>query len=64
MARAEPIESVDVSRAVTAASLMREREVVMMRLRRMGVQLVEAPIGAVGPALINAYLDIKRRNLL
>jgi hypothetical protein len=36
----------------------------MMRLRRMGVQLVEAPIGAVGPALINAYLDIKRRNLL
>jgi uncharacterized protein (DUF58 family) len=64
MARAEPIESVDVSRAVTAASLMREREVVMMRLRRMGGQLVEAPIGAVGPALINAYLDIKRRNLL
>ncbi len=64
MARAEPIDSADVSRAVTAAALIREREVVMMRLRRMGVQLVEAPAGAVGPALINAYLDIKRRNLL
>lgn len=64
MARAEPVESADVSRAVTAAALIREREVVMIRLRRMGVQVVEAPAGAVGPALINAYLDIKRRNLL
>lgn len=64
LARAEPVEGGDLSRAVTAATLIREREVVMMRLRRMGVQLVEAPAGAVGPALINAYLDIKRRNLL
>ncbi len=64
MAKAEPIDSADVSRAVTAAALIREREVVMIRLRRMGVQIVEAPVGAVGPALINAYLDIKRRNLL
>ena len=64
MAKAEPLEGADLSRAVTAATLIREREVVMMRLRRMGVQLVEAPAGAVGPALINAYLDIKRRNLL
>jgi uncharacterized protein (DUF58 family) len=64
MAKAEPLDSTDVSRAVTAASLIREREVVMMRLRRMGVQLVEAPANAVGPTLINAYLDIKRRNLL
>lgn len=64
LAKAEPVDSADVSRAVTAAALIREREVVMMRLRRMGVQLVEAQVGAVGPALINAFLDIKRRNLL
>lgn len=64
LARAEPIEGADVSRAVTAAALIKEREVVMVRLRRMGVQLVEAPVDQVGPAVINAYLDIKRRNLL
>jgi uncharacterized protein (DUF58 family) len=64
LARAEPVEAADVSRAVTAAALLKEREVVMVRLRRMGVQLVEAPADAVGPAVINAYLDIKRRNLL
>nr|WP_205690075.1 DUF58 domain-containing protein [Caulobacter sp. SLTY] len=64
LARAEPLEGADVSRAVTAAALIKEREVVMVRLRRMGVQLVEAPVDQVGPAVINAYLDIKRRNLL
>jgi uncharacterized protein (DUF58 family) len=64
MARKEPLDTMDVSRAVTAAALLKEREVVMTRLRRMGVQLVEAPADGVGPAVINAFLDIKRRNLL
>ena len=64
LARREPIEAADVSRSVTAAALLRERDVVLVRLKRLGVQLVEAPMEAVGPAVINAYLDIKRRNLL
>jgi uncharacterized protein (DUF58 family) len=64
LARRQPIEAADVSRSVTAAALLREREVVLVRLKRLGVQLVEAPVEAVGPAVINAYLDIKRRNLL
>ncbi len=64
LARREPIEAADVSRSVTAAALLRERDVVLVRLKRLGVQLVEAPVEAVGPAVINAYLDIKRRNLL
>jgi len=38
--------------------------VVLVRLKRLGVQFVEAPVDAVGPAVINSYLDIKRRNLL
>ncbi|HZV83680.1 MAG TPA: DUF58 domain-containing protein [Brevundimonas sp.] len=60
----EPRESEDVARAVVAAGLLRERETVVVRLRRMGVHIVEAPADRIGPALINAYLDLKRRDLL
>jgi len=64
LAEAEPNTAEDVSRAVVAGSLLREREVVITRLRRMGVQVVDAPVDNIGPALLNAYLDLKRRDLL
>lgn len=64
MAAAEPATPEDVSRAVVAAGLLRERETVLTRLRRMGAQIVDAPVDRIGPALLNAYLDIKRRDLL
>ena len=62
--RKAPRSPDDVSRAVVAASLMRERELVIGRLRRMGVEIVEAPADQVGPALLASYLDLKRRDLL
>jgi uncharacterized protein (DUF58 family) len=61
---AEPIEPDDVSRAVIAEALLKQREAVVTRLRRLGVQIVEADTAALGPALVNAYLDIKRRELI
>jgi uncharacterized protein (DUF58 family) len=61
---AEPHLPEDVSRAVVAASLLRERDSVIARLRRMGAHIVEAPADRIGPALLNTYLDIKRRDLL
>lgn len=61
---AEPAEPEDVSRAVMAASLLRERRLVLTRLRHMGIHVVEAAADAAGPALVKAYLDFKRRNLL
>lgn len=61
---AEPVEADDVSRAVTAASLLRERALVLTRLRHLGVEVVEAAAGQAGPALVQAYLDIKRRSLI
>ncbi len=64
IAAAEPVEPDAVSRAVAAAALLREREVVIARLRRLGALIVDAPVGAVGPRLLNAYLDLKRRDLL
>ena len=64
MVAADPDEAADVSRAVVAAGLLRERETVVARLRRLGAHIVEAPAGAIGPAVINAYIDLKRRDLL
>ena len=63
-ASAEPTEPDDVSRAVTAASLLRERRLVITRLRHLGVHVVEAASGEAGPALVAAYLDLKRRSML
>jgi uncharacterized protein (DUF58 family) len=62
--RKPPETADDVSRAVVAAALMRERDLVVGRLRRMGVEIVEAPADQVGPALLASYLDLKRRDLL
>lgn len=61
---AEPVEPEDVARAVVAAGLMRERDLVLTRLRRMGAHIVEAPADRIGPDVLNAYLDLKRRDLL
>jgi uncharacterized protein (DUF58 family) len=63
-ALAEPLVPDDVSRAVTAAALLRERRLVLTKLRHLGIHVVEAPSGEAGPALVNAYLDLKRRSLI
>jgi uncharacterized protein (DUF58 family) len=60
----EPLETEDVARAVVAGGLLRERDTVVTRLRRMGVHIVDAPADRIGPAVINAYLELKRRDLL
>ena len=63
-AAVEPAEPEDISRAVTAAALLRERRLVITRLRHLGVHVVEAAGSEAGPALVGAYLDLKRRSLL
>lgn len=64
LAAAEPKTVDDVSRAVTAAALLRERRLVISRLRHIGIQVIEARHDAVGPTLVRHYLDLKRRNML
>lgn len=64
LAAASPEEPDDVSRAVVAGTLLREREAVVARLRRMGAHIVDTPADRVGPEVVNAYLDLKRRDLL
>jgi uncharacterized protein (DUF58 family) len=64
LVRAEPATPDDVTRAVIAQSLLRERDLVTARLKRLGVDIVDAPASEIGPALLNRYLDIKRRSRL
>ena len=47
-----------------AASMLRERKIVVARLQRLGVHIVEAHHERIGTELVNAYLGLKRRNLL
>ncbi len=64
LADAEPATADDVSRAVIAAAMLRERRIVVARLQRLGVHIVEAHHDRLGPELVNAYLGLKKRNLL
>jgi uncharacterized protein (DUF58 family) len=64
IARREPVDAEAVSRAVTAEALLRERDLVIARLTRMGVHIVDAPAQNISTALLNAYIDLKRRDLL
>jgi uncharacterized protein (DUF58 family) len=64
LAAASPDTAKDVSRAVTAASLLRERRIVIARLQRLGAHVIEAPHERLGTDLVNAYLDMKRRDLV
>lgn len=64
LAAAAPQAPDDVARAVVAAAMTRERDVVITRLRRMGVHIVDAPAERMGPEVVEAYLELKRRDLL
>jgi uncharacterized protein (DUF58 family) len=60
----EPASNSAIARAIVADGLRRERLVVLERLRRLGVQCLEAPYNRVGTDLINRYLAIKQREMI
>jgi uncharacterized protein (DUF58 family) len=57
----DPRGILPLNRAIVAGALLRDREVVLRRLRRLGIYPIDAAPGQVTPRLINTYLDIKRR---
>ena len=62
---AAPPDSMDaLSHAVAADTLARQRELVLGRLRQMGVDVIEAPWDRIGYRLIDRYLDIKRQGAI
>jgi len=60
----EPHTPDDVSRAVIAGSLLKQRQLVTSRLQRLGARIVDAPVDQLPIMLVNNYLDAKRRDLL
>lgn len=56
---AEPQEMSDIATAVSAGALARQRVLVLQRLRRLGVDVIEAPHAAIGYSLIDRYLETK-----
>jgi uncharacterized protein (DUF58 family) len=64
IADAMPSRPEDVTRAVTAAALIRDRRLVLTRLQHLGVHIIESEHDRVGERLVAGYVDLKRRNLL
>lgn len=64
LAGAAPRSLTDLHRSVVAGGFLREREVVIKRLERLGVHCIDTPPAAVSMSLLNRYLDIKRRELI
>jgi len=58
---AEPDSLDRLATAVAADSLARQRALVLLRLRQLGVDVIEAPWQAIGYRLIDRYLDVKRK---
>lgn len=63
-AGAEPRTPADVTRAVIADALLQDRLVVLQRLRRMGVEIIQAPAGKLAADTVTRYLSLKRRERL
>ena len=58
---ASPVEDMhSVAQSVTATSLIRQRALVLQRLRQLGVRVIEAPHDKIGTRLLDAYLAVKR----
>jgi uncharacterized protein (DUF58 family) len=56
---APPTDIATLARSVTADSLSQQRKLVLQRLRRMGIDVIEAPWEKIGPQLIDRYFQIK-----
>ncbi len=61
MRQAEPQSARDASCSVIADMLLKERDLVMARLRQLGVEIVDAPADRLATGVISAYLALKQR---
>src|SRR5262249_13841417 len=56
-----PEDLLALNRAVVAGTLLRDRDVVLRRLARQGIEPIDAAPSEVTPPLVNTHLEIKRR---
>lgn len=60
----ETISMENVSQAVSARQMMRERQSVLDRLQRLGILCLDTVPEALTPALVSRYIDIKSQELI
>jgi uncharacterized protein (DUF58 family) len=61
---APPAEMGDIARAVTASALIHEQRAVILRLKRLGLDVLETRHDRLNLDLVNAYIGLKRRGRL
>ncbi len=59
-----PQETADISRAVIANTLLSERDLVLAKLARMGVDVIDADPDTLNTDVVNAYLALKRKGAI
>lgn len=64
LAGAVPSTVSDLHRAVIAGELQSDRELVLRRMRRMGIQVLDARPQDASPQLVARYLEVKRREMV
>lgn len=64
LAQAPPETMEQLGMAVSADALLRQRALVLSRLRQIGVDVIEAPHDRIGTRLIDAYLAIKGKGAI
>lgn len=64
MVKKAPETTEDISRAVIAENLMRDRDLVIARLQRLGVHIVDTDLDGLNISVLNKFLDLKRRELI
>ncbi len=64
LAQQNPDTSDDISQAVIAQSLLSEREIVLAKLERMGVDVIDADPNTLNIDIVNRYLDLKGKGVI
>ncbi|MEL6686975.1 MAG: DUF58 domain-containing protein [Pseudomonadota bacterium] len=62
--QAHPNAPGDISKTVIANSLVVERNLVIKKLRRMGVHIIDVDIENINNAVLNKYLELKKREAI
>ena len=63
--RSNAVDSLaDMGRAIVADTALRDRRVVLERLRRLGVDCIETTPAEFGTDLLNSYMRLKRRDAI
>jgi len=64
LAAKRPLSETEMYQVAAAQEMVHRRELLLARLRERGALALEVDSGAISPALVNSYLQIKERNQL